>query len=85
MRTVDTGHVLSGGAVTDISEAVFARHGLPTAYVDMLRRFNRGRTELDARIPIQWESDISRYQASTVARGHILEFRMRWRSNSRNG
>src|SRR5262249_47606861 len=37
--------------------------------------------ELDAAHPIQWESDVARYQATTVARGHILELRMRWRSN----
>jgi hypothetical protein len=80
-RTLDAGHLTPGAVVADTPDVTFARHGLPTLYVDMLRRFNRGRTELDARNPIQWESDISRYQASTVARGHILEFRMRWRSN----
>lgn len=80
-RAVDTGHVVPGGVIADTPDVTVARHALPTAYVDILRRFNRGRTDVDARNPIQWESDISRYQASTVARGHILEFRMRWRSN----
>lgn len=40
-----------------------------------------GRTVLDARHPVQWEDDIARYQASSVARGHVLEHRVRWRSN----
>lgn len=40
-----------------------------------------GRTALDARHPVQWEDDIARYQASSVARGHVLEHRVRWRSN----
>jgi hypothetical protein len=30
---------------------------------------------------VQWEGDATRYQATTVARGHILEYRVRWRSN----
>jgi len=40
-----------------------------------------GRTVLDAQHPVQWEDDVARYQASSVARGHILEHRVRWRSN----
>lgn len=40
-----------------------------------------GRSDLDAQHPVQWEDDIARYQASGVARGHVLEHRVRWRSN----
>jgi hypothetical protein len=70
------------GALIDAeAEAAFVRHALPISYLDALRRSDRGRTELDAAHPIQWEGDVSRYQATTVARGHIVEFRMRWRSN----
>jgi hypothetical protein len=80
-RMADVPRVPPGGLIADTPDVIFARHALPTPYLDMLRRFNRGRSEMDARNPVQWESDISRYQATTVARGHILEFRMRWRSN----
>lgn len=54
---------------------------LPPKYTDYLSGLPRGRTELDAEHPIQWEGDPARYQAATVARGHILEYRVRWRSN----
>jgi hypothetical protein len=57
------------------------RPNLPDAYIDLLGRFNRGRGEINADNPIDWEGDASRYQAATVVRGHILEFRLRWRSN----
>jgi uncharacterized membrane protein YgcG len=80
-RTVGGARAPLGTIVADTPDVIFERHALPTTYLDMLRRFNRGRTEMDAQHPLQWESDISRYQATTVARGHILEFRMRWRSN----
>jgi hypothetical protein len=72
---------LGGTIIDNVAGVTFVRHALPVEYVDSLRRVSRGRTELDANNPIQWEADISRYQAATVARGHILEFRMRWRSN----
>ncbi|HEY7410058.1 MAG TPA: hypothetical protein VII13_04925 [Vicinamibacteria bacterium] len=79
---------LAGAAVTAapaaasvLSRATLVRHTLPGAYLDMLNRHPRGRTAMDAAHPVQWEGDSSRYQATTVARGHILELRMRWRSN----
>lgn len=58
-----------------------ARPSLPDAYLDLLRRSPRGRHVVDADHPLDWEGDSARYQAATVARGHILEYRMRWRSN----
>ena len=70
-----------GALVDNQAEVGFVRQTLPIAYLDALQRSNRGRSELDAASPIQWEGDVSRYQAATVARGHILELRMRWRSN----
>ncbi len=36
---------------------------------------------VSASTPIDWEGDISHNQATTVGLGHILEFRLRWRSN----
>lgn len=69
------------GSILADKSAAFFRQALPAGYQDVLRGLPRGRTVLDATHPVQWEGDISRYQATTVARGHILEFRMRWRSN----
>jgi hypothetical protein len=40
-----------------------------------------GRQVVSAEHPIQWEGDSLRYQATTVAKGHVLEFRMRTRSS----
>jgi hypothetical protein len=54
---------------------------LPALYTSGLATINRGRTELNASHPVQWEGDATRYQATTAARGHILEYRVRWRSN----
>lgn len=58
-----------------------ARHTLVARYADLLRRLPTGRRTMDASSPMQWEDDIAQYQAATVALGHILEFRVRWRSN----
>jgi hypothetical protein len=60
---------------------IVRRHELPGAYVDILAQAPRGRSVLDAAHPVQWEGDVMRYQAATVARGHILEHRVRWRAN----
>ncbi|MBI4312436.1 MAG: hypothetical protein HY681_11735 [Chloroflexi bacterium] len=46
-----------------------------------VRQRSRGRQTMDAAHPAEWEGDASIYQATSVARGHILEFRVRWRSN----
>ncbi|WP_404386476.1 DUF2272 domain-containing protein [Knoellia locipacati] len=66
--------------VVNLGNAV-ARPSLPEEYLDLVRRTPRGRQVVDATNPLDWEGDSSRYQAATVARGHILEYRMRWRSN----
>ena len=50
-------------------------------YVAGMMSLPGGRSDLDAQHPVQWEDDIARYQASGVARGHVLEHRVRWRSN----
>jgi hypothetical protein len=57
------------------------KDGMPNDLVDELLALNHGRRDLDASFPVQWDSESIRYQATTVARGHILEFRVRTRSN----
>jgi hypothetical protein len=58
-----------------------SRHNLASRYEDFIHHLPSGRTEMDANHPMQWEDDIAQYQAATVALGHILEYRVRWRSN----
>jgi hypothetical protein len=68
-------------AVTFNAAAVPTRHFLPTSYTDLVTSLPSGRNSMDAKHPLQWEDEIAQYQAATVSLGHILEFRMRWRSN----
>ncbi|HZZ93221.1 MAG TPA: hypothetical protein VFE23_11725 [Usitatibacter sp.] len=56
-------------------------HPLPVDYVDLVKRMPAGRGVMSANNPLQWEDDIAQYQAATLAIGHILQFRVRWRSN----
>lgn len=53
----------------------------PPEAVAETNKLPSGRTQLSPTYPIQWEDNISQYQAATVALGHILEFRVRTRSN----
>lgn len=53
----------------------------PAAALEEVAQLPSGRTDMNAQHPIQWEDDIAQYQAATVALGHILEFRIRTRSN----
>jgi hypothetical protein len=53
----------------------------PPDRVEETRRMPSGRSVMSAERPLQWEDDIAQYQAATVALGHILEFRVRTRSN----
>lgn len=39
------------------------------------------RAPVSSRNPIEWEGDPTIYQASSVAGGHVLEWRVQWRSN----
>jgi hypothetical protein len=57
------------------------RDKLSDKYSGLLRQMPSARTTMNENNPLQWEDDIAQYQASTVAIGHILEFRVRWRSN----
>src|SRR5690606_11758155 len=51
------------------------------AEVKAQQQLSSGRAYMNAKNPVQWDGDIARYQAATVALGHILEFRVRTRSN----
>lgn len=53
----------------------------PPPWLGEIERLGSGRHEMNAQHPLQWEGDSLRYQATTVAKGHVLEFRMRTRSN----
>ena len=53
----------------------------PATTIDEVAQLPSGRTDMSAQHPLQWEDDIAQYQAVTVALGHILEFRVRTRSN----
>jgi hypothetical protein len=53
----------------------------PPGFDNIFNQMDRGRKEMDASNPVQWDSHSLRYQATTVAVGHILEFRVRTRSN----
>lgn len=68
-------------ALAFVDPAFPDRHKLIDRYADLLNRLPSGRATIDAKHPVQWEDDIAQYQAATVSLGHILEFRVRWRSN----
>lgn len=53
----------------------------PKSEVVLQEQLPSGRVRMDAKHPAQWEDDIAQYQAASVALGHILEFRVRTRSN----
>jgi hypothetical protein len=53
----------------------------PPEYVDEVDTMPVGRRRLSAEHPVQWEDDIAQYQASSIALGHLIEYRIRWRSN----
>lgn len=57
------------------------RYKEPPEQVEEKKQMPSGRTLMSAEHPLQWEDDIAQYQAATVALGHILEFRVRTRSN----
>lgn len=42
---------------------------------------SRGRAVLTTKTALEWEGDSTIYQATSLGLGHILEFRVRWRSN----
>jgi hypothetical protein len=50
-------------------------------WADWVRTRLRQRALVSSRNPIEWEGDPTLYQATSVVGGHILEWRVVWRSN----
>jgi hypothetical protein len=50
-------------------------------WIDWVRQRSKSRAPVSADNPIEWDGDPTIYQASSVAGGHILEWRVQWRSN----
>jgi hypothetical protein len=83
LSTRRSGAASARGAVIDAlaGTRLPVRH-LPAAeQLEEIARLPSGRTTMSARQPLQWEDDVAQYQAATVALGHIIEFRVRSRSN----
>lgn len=57
------------------------KEDMPRNILEIFQALNRGRKNMDSANPVQWDAESIRYQATTIARGHILEFRIRTRSN----
>lgn len=54
---------------------------LPPSVVNHLRSLSSERHPVSSEHPVQWEDDISQYQACSVALGHVLEYRVRSRAS----
>lgn len=78
-RVGDRDDESDGGVIESVPRLVASK--LPIEYLDPLRRSDRVRGLIGGSNPVLWEGDASRYQATSVARGHILEFTMRTLSN----
>ncbi|WP_460070494.1 hypothetical protein [Streptomyces sp. YKOK-I1] len=82
LRTAAPGGATTTGEVAALlGDRLPVRNPLLDRYADLIRLLPGGRTSMNASHPLQWEDDMAQYQASTVCLGHILEFRVRWRSN----
>ncbi|RDV24599.1 DUF2272 domain-containing protein [Alteromonas aestuariivivens] len=62
-----------------IDTAIFKPSRIP--WTDWVRKRSKARMPVSASNPIEWDGDPTIYQAATVAGGHILEWRVQWRSN----
>jgi len=51
------------------------------SWTKWVRERSKGRKPVSGDNPIEWDGDPTIYQAATVAGGHILEWRVQWRSN----
>jgi hypothetical protein len=63
----------------DLNVSVFQPSRVP--WIRWVRERSRGRAPVSADNPIEWDGDPTIYQASSVVGGHILEWRVQWRSN----
>jgi hypothetical protein len=50
-------------------------------WIRWVRERSKARAPVSADNPIEWDGDPTIYQASSVVGGHILEWRVQWRSN----
>lgn len=75
--------VLSSGRGIALSklDLLPQRSKLLDRYSRLLDLLPAGRRTMDAEHPLQWEDDVAQYQATEVALGHVLDFRVRTRSN----
>ena len=62
-----------------IDAAIFKPSRKP--WTKWVRERSKERTPVSGDNPIEWDGDPTIYQAATVAGGHILEWRVQWRSN----
>lgn len=59
----------------------YIRYITPKPLAAFIAGLSSGRGPMSSKRPLQWEDDIAQYQATSVALGHLLEYRIRWRSN----
>lgn len=72
----------SAGMINKVNKGISVVPGyFPPAFNSIFDQMDRTRKYMNAANPVQWDSHSLRYQATTVAVGHILEFRVRTRSN----
>lgn len=57
------------------------KNPLRVRWADWVAERSKPRENVSDDNPIEWEGDPSIYQASSVAGGHVLEWRVQWRSN----
>ena len=69
------------GAKTKDDLGKYSEYLNPKALAAFLKALPSGRSPMSGKRPLQWEDDIAQYQATSVALGHLLEYRIRWRSN----
>lgn len=50
-------------------------------WIDWVRDRSKTRAPVSADNPIEWDGDPTIYQATSVVGGHVLEWRVQWRSN----
>ncbi|MCK7612914.1 helix-hairpin-helix domain-containing protein [Roseibium sediminicola] len=74
----DTSGLASGGMITT---APFARIPAIVSLWDRWGALANPRTPVGKDNPIPWEQGGLTFQAASIARGHVLNYRMRWRSN----
>jgi competence ComEA-like helix-hairpin-helix protein len=70
-----------GGSMARFSPENSIRHSAAGLLGGLARKQSATRKPVSGRNPIDWDGDTTRHQAQSVAGGHILEWRLQWRSN----